>query len=216
MSETTALKAHIRQQAGSNRSARLRQQGQLPAIVYGHKKETVSVALDAHDFIESLHSGRRIFEVDIDGAKDTVLVKQVQYDYLGKDIIHADLMRVNLSERVKVKVAVALRGVAEGTHQGGMVELVLDRLEIECRVSDIPDMLPVNIKSLGLNQTIHAGAIELPADLKLITDADAVVVSCHEAAAAKAEEVTAVAEGAEAPTEPEVITERKPAEEPAS
>lgn len=219
MSETTALKAHIRQQGGSNRSAGLRLQGQLPAVVYGHKKETISIALDAHDFVEGLHAGSRIFEVDIDGAKDTVLVKQVQYDYLGKDIIHADLMRVNLSERVKVRVPLELRGTAEGTHQGGIVEMVMDHLEVECRVSDIPDVIPVNIKTLVLNQSMHAGQVELPGDVKLMTDADAVIVSCREPAAVKAEEEVVAVEGAEeaAPTEPEVITERKPAaEEPAA
>lgn len=216
MSETTALKASIRQQAGSNRSAQLRQQGQLPAVMYGHKKETVSICLDAHDFVESLHNGARIFELDIDGAKETVLVKQVQYDYLGKDVVHADLMRVDLSERVKVRVPLVLRGTAEGSHQGGIVELIMDHLEIECRVSDIPEMIAVNIKPLGLNQTIHAGQVELAGDARLITSAEAVVVSCHEPAAAKAVEVAEVVEGAEAPTEPEVITERKPEEEAAS
>ncbi|HOK95368.1 MAG TPA: 50S ribosomal protein L25 [Anaerohalosphaeraceae bacterium] len=215
MSETTVLKARIRQKAGSNEAVRLRRQGQLPAVLYGHKKETVSISLDAHDFLEGLHGGARIFELDTDGRKETVLVKQLQYDYLGKDIVHADLMRVDLSERVKVEVSVELRGTAEGTHQGGMVELILDRLEVECRVSDIPEVIPVNIKHLGLNQAIHAGQIELPEGMKLITDPEAVVVTCHEAAAAKAEEA-APAEGAEAPTEPEVITERKPTEEAAS
>lgn len=217
MSDTVTLKAKIRQEAGSKAAARLRQQGQLPAIVYGHKKEPVSIMLGAHDFVEALHHGHRIFEVDINGSKDTLLVKDLQYDHLGKSVIHADLVRVNLSERVKVEVAIELRGTARGTHEGGIVEDVMSHIEIECKVSDIPEVLAVNIKELGMGQAIHAGQIELPPDTKLVTDPDAVVAVCHEPRVAVVEEVPEgeeVTEGAEeAPTEPEVITEKKEQEE---
>ena len=219
MSDTLTLKAQIRQQAGSKVAARLRQQGQLPAIVYGHKKEPVSVSLPGHEFVEALHHGHRIFEMDIEGKKETLLVKEIQYDYLGKSVIHTDLMRVNLSERVKVEVAVALRGTAKGTHEGGIVEEVLSHIEVECKVSEIPESLPLNIKELGIDESIHAEQIELPEGFKLITDPNAVIVVCHEAKAAVAAEVVEGEEGEEgvegiegeegAPTEPEVITEKK-------
>jgi len=206
MSEATVLKANIRQQAGSNKSAALRKQGLLPAVVYGHKKEAQSISMDARAFLDSLHGGHRIFDVDIDGQKDTLMVKELQYDHLGKDILHVDFMRVNLSERVTVEVPVELRGTAEGAQQGGMVEMLLSTVEIECKVSEIPDSIAVNIKSLGLNQSIHAGQIELPAGVKMLTDAQAVVVICHEPTAAAEPEA---AEGAEEAAQPEVITERK-------
>lgn len=216
MSDTVTLKAEIRPQAGSKAAAQLRQQGQLPAIVYGHKQEPVSITLGTHDFVEALHHGHRIFEVDIDGSKDTLLVKDLQYDHLGKSVIHADLMRVNLSERVKVEVAVELRGTAQGTHQGGIVEDVLSHIEIECKVSDIPEVIGVNIKGLGLGEALHASQIQLPPDTKLVTDPEAVVAVCHEPRVMVVEEVP---EGEEVevegeviegePTEPEVITEKK-------
>lgn len=220
MSDTVALKAALRQHAGSKAAAQLRQQGKLPVIVYGHKKEPLSITLGTHDFVEALHHGHRIFEVDIDGSKDTMLVKDLQYDHLGKSVIHADLMRVNLSERVKVEVAIELRGTAQGTHQGGIVEDVLSHVEIECKVSDIPELLPVNIKELDLGEALHAHQIELPPDTKLVTDPEAVVAVCHEPRVAVVEEVPEgeevlvegeVAEGE--PTEPEVITEKKEEEE---
>ena len=212
MSDKVILKAQVRQQAGSKVASRLRQQGQLPAIVYGHKQEPVSIALGAHEFLEALHHGRRIMDVNIDGSGATVLVKDLQYDHLGKNVIHADLMRVNLSERVKVQVAIELRGTAKGTHEGGIVEEVLSHVEIECKVSDIPEVLVANIKELGLGQSMHAGQVEMAPGCQLITDPDAVVAVCHEPKVV-AEEVSvegaAGAEGEEAPTEPEVITEKK-------
>lgn len=210
MSETVGLKASVRDGVGSRSSARLREQGKLPAVVYGHKQESISVALNAHEFIEKLHHGHRIFEVDIDGKKDTLLVKDLQYDYLGKSVIHADLVRVNLSERVTVEVMLDLRGTAAGTHMGGIVEEVMNAVEVECEVRDIPEVLPVNIKDLGFNEVLHAGQIELPAGFVLITDPDAVVVSCHETKAAVVETEGEEGEAAAGETaEPEVITEKK-------
>ena len=139
----------------------MRGQGKLPAIVYGHKKEPVSIVLDAREFLDSLHHGNRIFDVDLAGAKDTLLVKDLQYDYLGDTVIHADLMRVNLSERVKVQVMIKLNGTAAGTHMGGIVEEIMNSIEVECAVSDIPEFLPVDIKGLELEKTLRASEIEL-------------------------------------------------------
>jgi large subunit ribosomal protein L25 len=210
MSETVVLKASVRDQAGTRNSVRLREQGQIPAVVYGHQKGTLSISLNAHEFIENLHHGHRLFNVDINGAKDTMLIKDLQYDYLGKSVIHADLMRVNLSERVTVEVMLELRGTAAGTQMGGIVEEMMNSIEVECEVQDIPESLQLNIKDLGLNEVMHASQVELPKGFVLVTDPDAVVVSCHEAKApAAVEEVAGVAEGAEESTEPEVITEKK-------
>lgn len=211
MSETVVLQASVRKESGTRNSVALRQQGKLPAVVYGHKKEPVSICFDARPFLDSLHHGNRIFDVDLDGAKDTLLVKDLQYDYLGDTVIHADLMRVNLGERVKVEVMVKLIGTAAGTHMGGMVEEIMNSIEVECAVRDIPEFLSVDIKDLELDQTLRAGEIKLPDGFTLVTDPNAGVVGCHESKAALAEEEAAEGEeGVEgAAAEPEVITEKK-------
>ena len=213
MSETVALKASVREQSGTRISVALRQQGKLPAVVYGHGKETVSVTLDAHEFVDSLHHGNRIFDVDLGGAKDTLLVKDIQYDYLGDTVIHADLMRVNLDERVKVEVMIKLTGTAAGTHMGGIIEEIMNSVEVECAVRDIPEFLLVDIKDLELDKTLRAGEIELPDGFVLITNPNAGVVGCHEPKAViaeeEAEEGVEGEEAAEGATEPEVITEKK-------
>ena len=215
MSETVVLKASVREESGTRKSVVLREQGKLPAVVYGHKKEPVSIVLESREFLDSLHHGNRIFEVDLAGAKDTLLVKDLQYDYLGDTVIHADLMRVNLSERVKVEVMIKLNGTAVGTHMGGIVEEIMNRIEVECAVNEIPEFLPVDIKGLELDQTLRASEIALPDGFLLITDPNAGVVGCHESKAAVAEEEEAVEgeEGAEGAAEPEVITEKKEDEE---
>ncbi len=213
MTETFVLQAELREQLGKRRTARLRDQGRLPAVVYGHGKEAVSITLNGHDFVEGLHHGHRIFEMDLPDGKATVLVKDLQYDHLGKNVIHADLVRVDLSERVVVEVPIELRGTAKGTHDGGMIDQGLDHLEVECMVSRIPEVIPVLIKDLGLGELIHARDVSLPEGVTLQTDPDAMICICHlPKVKAAAEE-----EEAEMPEGPEVITERAgEGEEPAS
>ncbi|MHC5059487.1 MAG: 50S ribosomal protein L25 [Planctomycetota bacterium] len=204
MSETIALKAEARNQVGTKYSVKLRREGKLPAIVYGHGQEPVAIALDFHNFVEMLHHGHRLFEVKLDGASQTMLVKDLQYDHLGKDIIHADLVRVDLTETVKITVPIELKGSAKGTHEGGIVDEHLDHLEIECKVSDIPEVIPVWIKDLGIGDTIHAGSVELEEGMKLVTPPETLVLTCHLVAAAKSTEELEE----EMPAAPEVITEK--------
>ncbi len=206
--EAMSLKADIRDKAGSNATAALRKQGKLPAVVYGHKQEPVSIAVDTHDFVEGLHHGQRLFSIAMGSKNETVLLKDVQYDYLGKDVIHVDLIRVDLSERVTVDVPLDFRGVAKGTQSGGILEETLTQLSIECGVTAIPESIPVVVRELGIGDALHARDIVLPAGCVLMTPADALVVICHESKAAEA--AAEAVEGAEgAATEPVVLTERK-------
>jgi large subunit ribosomal protein L25 len=173
--------------------------------VYGHKEEPIAISLDAHDLVEGLHHGHRLFDVKLGRKKQKVLLKDIQYDYLGKDIIHIDLVRVDVSETVKVTVPIELKGTAKGTHEGGIIEEHLDHLEIECKVSDIPEAIIVMVKEVGVGDTLHAGDIELPEGIKLATDASQVIVTCSLVAAAKSTEELEE----EVPAAPEVIGEVK-------
>ncbi len=211
MEKTLTLKAEIREHTGTKTVRRLRGKGRIPAVVYGHKQEPIAISLDAHNFSEGLHHGHRIMDVQIGKKKEKTIVKDLQYDYLGKNVIHVDLMRVSMSETVKVTVPIELKGIAQGTHESGIVEEHTDRLEIECKVTDIPEMVVVPIKDLGVGQAIHAGDIELPSGVKLISSPELLLVTCHLVAAAKtAEEVEE-----EEPAAPEVIGEVEEPEEAA-
>jgi large subunit ribosomal protein L25 len=208
MDKALVLKAEIRQHIGSKDATRLRKQGQIPAVVYGHKKEPVAIALDAKSFIEGLHHGRRLVEVEIDKKNETVLVKDVQYDYLGTEVIHVDLMRVDVTEMVRVTIPIELKGAAKGAQEGGMVEVHTGKIEVECRVTQIPDRITVSIKEMILGDAIHAKDLKLPEGVKLISSPELLLATCHLVAEAKTtEEIEA-----EMPVAPEVITAAK--EEP--
>jgi large subunit ribosomal protein L25 len=209
MEETPVLKAKKREQTGSKSAARVREEGRIPAIVYGHKEEPVAVSLDAHSLVEGLHHGHRLMDVQIGRKREKMLIKDLQYDCLGKNIIHADLMRVDISETVKVAVPIELKGVARGTHESGIVEEHSDHLEIECRVTDIPESIVVWVKEVGVGDSLHAGDVELPDGVKLVSDPSTLIVTCSLVAAAKTTEEVEE----EVPAAPEVISEAKEGEE---
>jgi large subunit ribosomal protein L25 len=208
MGKTSFLKAEIREQKGSKAVEKVRNNGRIPAIVYGHKQEPVAISLDAHNFVERLHHGERLLDLQIGRKKEKTIVKDLQYDHLGKNIIHADLMRVSITETVRVTVPIELKGTAKGLHEGGIIEEHADHLEIECRATDIPETIVVWVKEMKVGDVIHAGEIELPEGVKLISSPETLVVTCHLVSVSKTTEEVEE----EMPVAPELIGEEKEAE----
>jgi large subunit ribosomal protein L25 len=205
MEKSMLLKAEKREQTGSSSAAKMRKSGRIPAVVYGHKQEPAAISLDAHTLIEALHHGHRLMDVQIGRKQEKVIVKDIQYDHLGRDIIHVDLMRVDVSEKIEVSVPIEIKGVAKGTHEGGVIEVHTDHLEVECLVTEIPKSIVVNVKDVGVGDAVHASDIELPAGVKLVSDPDILLLACNVVAEVKTTEELE----AEMPAAPEVITEVK-------
>ena len=207
------LTAKKRDRLGSRYASRVREQGGLPAIVYGHKEEPVAVSLDAHDAMAYITKGEKVFRLQMDGAKgepQIVLLKDVQFDYLGNRVVHADFARVSLTDRVTVKVPVHLVGEAKGLKTAGAILMhPTNEIEVECTVTEIPDFIEVNISDLDVDHAITAGEVKLPTPtMKLRTDKHANVAQIviqQEIVEAKAE--AGAVEGG--PAEPEVITAKK-------
>jgi large subunit ribosomal protein L25 len=206
MNKTLTLQAELRDRIGSKGSAAVRKRGRIPGIVYGHKKDPVAISLDSHDFVEGVKHGHRLIDVTINGDTQKMLIKALQHDHLGRDIVHVDLMRIDVTERIKVNVPVELKGVAKGTHDGGVVESNASQIEVECLAIEIPASIVISIKDLGVGESIKAGDIKLPDGVKLVSSPETYVVSCRIVAEAKTTEQLE----AEAPAAPEVITEREP------
>lgn len=199
------LKASARKELGSRSVRRLRARGLVPGIIYGHEQQPVPITISEHDIELALQHGERLLEVDVDGKKENVLVKDVQWDTFGQIVIHVDLFRVSLDERVEVTVALRLRGTPAGEADGGVVQQAVTSLSIECPVAAIPDEVRVMITDLNVGDSIRLRDVELPEGVRLLDDPDALVCTCS----VVAEE--AEAEVAEEAAEPEVIGE-KPAE----
>src|SRR5687767_15616107 len=112
MSQAVTLKVTPRAQSGSRAAAKLRKQGLVPAVVYGHKQDNVSVSVSAEDLdrlIRIQHA--RVLDLELDGKSETVLIREVQWDHLGKTMLHVDFARVSATDRVKVTVPVELKEI---------------------------------------------------------------------------------------------------------
>lgn len=211
------LKAELRQRLGTRYARRDREQGRLPGVVYGHGERPVALSLDAKEAVTLIQKGEKVFRLDLKGAggDQMLLLKDVQFDYLGDTIVHADFARVDLNERVRTRVHVVLKGEAKGLKSAGAIMMhPTNELEIECRVVDLPDFIEVDVSDLDINQAITADKVALPtADMRLLTDPHAIVAQIVE----QKEQVVAEAAvvGAE-PVAPEVIGEKERAEKAAA
>jgi large subunit ribosomal protein L25 len=211
MAEVVKLVTQPRQGRGSQKARRLRQKGLVPAVVYGHKEATVQIALPQEEISKAIRHGSHIVELQTDGKGQTALIKEIQWDHLGKELLHIDFARVAADERVTVPVPVEIRGTAPGIAQGGVLDQPLHTLHLECPVVSIPASIRVNVGELQLGGSIHVRDLVLPPGVKAMDDPDVIVVHVK----AKIVEPEAVAAPA-APTaeqaEPELIG-RKPAAE---
>ena len=199
MSDIAKLSTQPRNATGSRAAAKLRKQGLVPAIVYGHGEPVAHVCVNGEELdraIRVLHA--RTFRLDIGGKSDTVLIKELQFDYLGKSMIHVDFERKSLSERVQVSIPVELRNTPTKT-DGAALDQPLHALRVECPLGSIPDAVRIDITGLTLGNPVHVR--DLPATEGVAyLDAPEMVVVQLSTRAPEPEEVVST-EGAE----PEVV-----------
>lgn len=194
---------------GSNPARKLRKEGLIPAVLYGHKQDPVSLALK-HEVIESaLRHHHRLVELELPGGGETALIKEVQHDHFGKAILHVDFERVDKDEKVEIEVELELKGTAPGS-SAGVLDQPLHSLRIECLAAQMPDSIKVNISALQLGQAIHVKELTLPPGVRALNDPDAIVIQVKTPAV----EAEAGAVAGEGGAEPEIVGRRVKAEEP--
>jgi large subunit ribosomal protein L25 len=207
--QSVKISAQPRSALGSRANKRLRDSGQIPGVVYGHKEAVVTVMLPKKELVNHLNHGAHLFELGVDGKSETCLVKEVQYDHLGAEVLHVDFARVSLDETVDITVPLELKGEPKGEADGGVLQQIISELEITCRVTDIPDVIRHNVSEMALNDVLHIKDLKLPEGVKVNQDEDQIVATVREIQ----EEVAAA--GEEGSAEPEVIG-RKPEDEAAA
>ena len=204
--QSIQVTAKPRSELGSRANKRLRDAGMLPGVIYGHKEAVVPVTLPRKEVANHLSHGAHVFDLTLDGKSEKVLVKEVQFDHLGIEVIHVDFARVSLDEKVEVTVPLELKGTPKGEADGGVLQQIISELEVECLVTDIPEVLRHNVSEMALNDVLHIRDLQLPPGVRALQDEDLIVATVKEIA----EE--APVEAAEAgAAEPEVIG-RKPEE----
>ena len=205
---SSKLKVSTREQVGSAVCRRLRTQGQIPGIVYGHGQEPLAVSVVRHDLDVLLAQGARVLDIALGKKSEKVLIKEVQHDHLGVKIVHVDLVRISLDEKLQLTVSIELRGAVDAaSHGGGVVEQHLTELQVECLASNIPETIQIPVGKLDLGDTVRVKDIPVDEGVTVLSDSEALVVSGKLVAAeVEPEEEEVVAEPQDG--EPEVIGQK--------
>jgi len=218
------LNAEARDERGKNASRRLRRRGVIPAVVYGGKDDAVSVSVDPKVLKRVLRSetGRNtILQLDFGGGtKTSAILKSWQVDPIKENFLHADFYRIAMDVALRVTVPISVKGEAVGVKvDGGILEVIMREIEVECLPGDIPERIEVDVAELKLNEAIRVSDLPVTAKVKILEEADQVVlhiVSVKEEAAPTAAAAPAAEGEAAAPAEPEVLKKGKKEEEPAA
>lgn len=213
--ERVSLIVHKRAELKTSSVGRLRKEKCIPAIIYGKKFKPMNIKIDNANALILKKIGfseNTLIDLAVQGEhqKIAVLIKDIQYHAVSDEVIHIDFIHVSLTEKIKVKVPIKVKGIAAGIKDGGMLQYVLRELEIECIPTEIPDSIEVDVTALKLGDAIHVKEIPVPASAKVITPGTDVIISVVKPEEEKPEEAAA-AEGAV--TEPEVIKEKPKTEE---
>lgn len=202
------LAAEPREKLGSRASGGLRARGRLPANIYGHNEANVHFSLDTKQFTRFLNQGHRILELRIGNRSEHAVVKEVQYDPLGSEIVHVDFTRISRDEKIEVEVVVELIGTPRGVNSGGVLNFERKEVLVRGLPQDIPESLSLDVQALDMGEAIRIRDLPAIEKCEFLEDEDLVVVMVSVPRG-----IVEPVEGAEPePSEPEVI-KKKPEEE---
>lgn len=218
MHEVTLI-AHRREEQGKQKAKALRKNGKIPAVVYGHGKPAISLMFDAKDLLplfKHVSSENVIITLKLADEKKeiTTIIKETQTEPIHNMLLHLDLQEIQLKEKIKVKIPIVLTGTPDGVKNGGgILENILDVVEISCLPADIPDQITLDIQHLKIGQSLHISDIILEKG-EVVSDPSKVITTILAPIVETAVVETPVI--AEAANEPEVIAKgKKEAEEAA-
>ena len=212
--ESSVLDAQPRSAGNKNEARRVRKAGKIPAVVYGAGKNAVPVSVDPRQVSRILHSAsghNTIFDLAVDGERTKAMIVDWQYEPIKGSLLHIDLKRIAMDQKLTVMVPITLKGEAAGVkQQGGILEQVLREVEIQCLPSDIPSQIEADVSELVFGKVLRVSDLPRTEKVKVLTDPNqpvAHVTSVKEEVAPTAEAVAA--EATAAPAEPEVIKKGK-------
>src|SRR5438874_5286380 len=212
--EQNLLEAQPRTPGTKNDARRVRKQGKVPAVVYGAGKQALPISVDPRQVSRILHSEtghNTIFDLSVDGERTKAMIVDWQYEPIKGSLMHIDLKRIAMDQRLKVQVPIQLAGVPEGVKtQGGILEQVLREVEIECLPTNIPKSIDADVTALVFGEVLRVSDLPHSEDMKFLTDENQTVAHITAVKEEVAPTPEAVAEAATAtPAEPEVIKKGK-------
>jgi large subunit ribosomal protein L25 len=217
MENVITLKADPRNDVGKKIAKRLRKQGRIPAIIYGEKKESIPISLllsDVKTIMKGESGENTVLRIHREDVRVDAMLKEVQYDYLSDNIIHVDLLRIDLEKAVNVSVPVKVFGEPVGVKvEGGIFDFMTREIKIRCLPTQIPKEFEVDISGLHPGNSIKTEDLEVGEGIKVLSDPHTVICAVTIKVAVEEEvveeevveeaEAEAAAEGEEKPEEPQ-------------
>ena len=173
------LEVSKRESRGKRNARRGRAEGRIPAILYGHGGPSISLSIDSVKITSAVQRATHLVELSGD-VQENALIRDIQWNPFGNEILHIDFTRVDAGERIQVTVLLELRGVAPGTKMGGIVNQQLHELLLECPAMAIPEKLEINVNNLELGDSILASSIDLDKEVTLLCEPETILVQCME------------------------------------
>jgi len=213
-SEPNLVEAQPRPERGKNEARRVRRGGRIPAVLYGAKKPTLALSVDPKQIARILTSAtghNTIFDLQAGEERTKAMIVDWQYEPIKGALLHIDLKRIAMDQRLRVSVPIMLKGEAAGVkQQGGILEQILREVELECLPADIPSHIDADVSELVFGKLLRVSDLVHIDRVKFLTDPNqtvAHIISVKEEVAPTPEAVAA--EAAAAPAEPEVIKKGK-------
>jgi large subunit ribosomal protein L25 len=180
MTETVTLKALLRKETGKGPARRMRQEGRIPAVIYGRDEETRSLSIDALEFdnlMRNVSLENTLIDLSIKGKRGKIraLVGEVQVNPVKAEVLHVDFHQIQAGAKVHVQVPIRLEGTAEGVKEGGVLQHVLHEVEVRCSSEAIPEDFTVDVSALLIGDSIHVSDMEFPEGVEVQVDADRTV-----------------------------------------
>lgn len=183
MSDNTKIVAEKRTEFGKGAARRIRRDHKIPAVLYGHGAEPMHLTLPGHDTMLAVKVPNAVITLDIEGAEQLALVKDIQRDIIKPVIDHIDLILVNQGEKVVVEVGVSVVGHAAPET---LVTVDAQTIQLQAEATHIPNAIEVSVEGLEAGTQITASQIELPRGVELVTEPDTLVVNVAAAISAEA------------------------------
>lgn len=177
--EALELQAQVREEKGKGSAAKFRRDGLLPCVLYGSEMDTMSLTVKAGELDRIIREGghNALIKVKVDNQEYITLVKEVQSHPVTKDYLHADLQSISLKEKLQIFVPLQIIGDAPGVELGGILQQHLREIEVECLPTDIPEIIEVDISSLGFGDSLTVADLSVTEGVEIITEADTMMVS---------------------------------------
>ena len=211
---TASLSATARSTKGKGAARSLRRDGQVPAIIYGHAREPLSLSIPEREFgrlLERHNAENTVIELSIDGSMSRTLIREIQRHPVKRNVLHVDFQELVAGERVVVRIPIVLTGTPEGVrNSGGILSQIMN--ELECRVDplNMPSKIEVDVTNVAIGHSIHVSEMTIPEGVEVVDDPEATVCIV---AAPKVEEEPTPGATPEAAAEPELIRKPKEGEE---